>query len=99
MLSNPQSIDILLICETFLDEKTLDSFLTIKGFNAERKDRADKQEGGILIYLSENMSYKRRTDIEIGDIETIWVEVNFKNSKPILVCSAYRPPSSRREWI
>ena len=45
------------------------------------------------------MSYKRRTDIEIGDIETIWVEVKFKNSKPILLCSAYRPPSSRREWI
>ena len=101
MLSNPraQSIDILGICETFLNEKTPDSFLTIKGFNAERKDRTDVQGGGILIYLSENMSYKRRTYIEIGDIETIWVEVNFKNPKPILVCSAYRPPSPRREWI
>ena len=80
MLSNPQSIDILGICETFLDEKTLDSFLTIKGFNAERKDLAGKQGGGIFIYLSENISYKRRTDIEIGDIETIWVDVNFKYS-------------------
>ena len=65
MLSNPQSIDILGICETFLNEKTPDSFLTIKGFNAKRKD----------------------------------FNFNFKNSKPILACSAYRPPSSRREWI
>ena len=29
MLSNPQSIDILWICETFLNEKIPDSFLTI----------------------------------------------------------------------
>ena len=37
MLSNPQSIDILGICESFLDEATPDSFLTIKRFNAERR--------------------------------------------------------------
>ena len=34
-----------------------------------------------------------------GEIETIWLEVSLPNSKPILFCSAYRPPSATVAWI
>ena len=99
LLSNPESIDILGVCETFLNDKISSNVLSIKGYNMERRDRKDKKGGGILMYLSNEITYKRRDDLELGDIESIWIEVKFKYSKPILVCSAYRPPSSNREWI
>ena len=36
----------------------------------------------------------RRSDLETSDIESIWIEIMVNNSKPILCCSVYRPPSA-----
>ncbi|XP_062601257.1 angiopoietin-2-like, partial [Saccostrea cucullata] len=57
-----------------------------------------KAGGGILIYIASDITYKRRTDFEISNIETIWLEINLKNSKPIFHCSAYRSPSAPSCW-
>ncbi|XP_062612182.1 multiple epidermal growth factor-like domains protein 10 [Saccostrea cucullata] len=64
----------------------------------EGKDRTLRAGGGILTYISSDITYKRRTDFEISNIETIWLEINLKNSKPIFYCSAYRPPSAPSCW-
>ena len=32
-------------------------------------------------------------------IESIWIEISISNSKPILVCSVYRPPSAPCSWV
>ena len=39
------------------------------------------------------------SDIEISNIETLWTEISLPNSKPFLVCTVYRPPHSKSEWI
>ena len=54
--------------------------------------------GGNLIYLNNNMNYIRRKDIECNEIESVWVEIRLRNSKPFLLCSAYRPPPSNAIW-
>ena len=70
----------------------------------ERKDRAESGNststngGGILIYLSNHINYVRRHDLECSNIESIWIEIKIRNSKPFLLCSVYRPPSSPAEW-
>ena len=69
MLSDTKSIDILGICETFLDKKTPDSLSNIKGFATERRDRKDKQFGGIVVYIFDKLAHKRRKEIEIGNVE------------------------------
>ena len=64
------------------------------------KLRAIKNLNLNLLYLSNSISYKRRPDLEVGNnIESIWTEINYQNSKPILVCTAYRPLSAPRSWI
>ena len=40
------------------------------------------------------MNLKRRTDLEVSQIENIWVEVTLTNSKPFLIYSVYRPPNA-----
>ena len=69
-------------------------YYQIDGLNFERRDRDGRLGGDILVYISNQIPYKRRTDLEIGNgIETIWLKLVYPNIKPILVYSAYRPPS------
>ena len=82
--------------------KTLVTILHMAGFNFERKDRSvlrddllsTKRGGDVVVYFADYIRYKRRTDLESADIESIWLEINLKDTKPILISSAYRPPNS-----
>ena len=48
-----------------------------------------------IIYISNLINYKRRPNLELGNnIKSIWTEISYENSKPIIVCTAYRPPST-----
>ena len=51
------------------------------------------------MYISNILNYKRRHDLELDDIESIWIEISIPNSKPILVCSVYQPPSAPCSWV
>ena len=51
------------------------------------------------IYISENLSYIRRYDIECTNIESIWIQLNKSNKQQFLINIVYRPPSSTQAWI
>ena len=71
-MSNESSPHILGLCETFLRENNPDSQVSISGYNFFRKDRSETQEkhgGGLLFYFKESFKVKRRTDIEISNIQ------------------------------
>ena len=82
-------LDILGLCETFLDENIDGNILQMEGFNFERKDRAalrqgalnTKRGGGVAVYIADHIKYKRRNDFESSEIESIWLEVNLKKHK------------------
>lgn len=84
-----ESFHILCFSETHLDS-TVDSLsLNFDGFNEPiRKDRT-QNGGGVMVYLSSALKYKRRTDLENPLLETIWVEIKLK-SFDILLCCLYR---------
>ena len=42
---------------------------------------------------------KRKHNLELCDIESIWIEKSVPDSKPILVCSVNRPPSAPCSWV
>ena len=94
--------DIIGICDTFLNNGTSDNLLAIAGFDHIRKDRSETREktgGGLLLYFRNSINCKRRPEFEISNIETIWSEVTLPNSKPFLICTAYRPPNETSNWI
>ena len=94
--------DIFGMCETFLTNSVSDNQIAIDGFDLIRKDRSDTQNksgGGVLLYYRKSVNCKRRYELEVSKIETLWAEISLPNSKPFLVCTVYRPPSSNSEWI
>ncbi|MEW8545919.1 MAG: endonuclease/exonuclease/phosphatase family protein, partial [Candidatus Thiodiazotropha sp.] len=101
-MANEKGPDILGICETFLDKNVPDSQISIDGFEFIRKDRSDVQNktgGGVILFFRKSLNCKRRPELEISNIETIWAEVTLPNAKPFLVCSVYRPPNAPSDWI
>ena len=94
--------DIFGLCETFLDGTVSDGQVYINGFDFLRKDRSETQNksgGGLILYYKESLICKRRLELEISHIETLWCEFTLPNTKPFLVCTLYRPPSAQSEWI
>ena len=81
-LNEPNTIQILGLCETFLNDDILNNELQVKGFKFERKDRNNKHGGGLLVYIKNDLSYKRRLDLESVEIEYIWLELNSTHHFP-----------------
>ena len=83
------------IKETFLT----DAFLNIDGYNFYRRDRGVRHGGGIIVCILKKWNVQRRNDIEDANIETIWLEVSFPKTKPLLLCYIYRPPNAHVSWF
>ena len=76
--------------------------MAIAGYDHIRKDRSetrDKTGGGLILYFSNNINCKRRSEYEISNIETIWSKITLPNSKPFLICTAYRSPNETTNWV
>ena len=85
--------DIICVSETKLNEAFKTSDLEIDGYKVPiRKDRQVNNGGGLLIYVKNNISFKRRADLESDNIENIWLEINSLRNK-FLVGLFYRPPT------
>lgn len=98
-LTSKNSPDIVGIYETFLNNDITDECINISNFNIERKDRVGKKGGGVLVYISSKVPYKRRHDLETIYIESICIEITYSNIRPFILSFTYRPPHSNQEWI
>jgi exonuclease III len=88
---------IVALTETHLNSGIPDTKISIPGYNLFRNDR-DRNGGGVALYVSDQLQAKRRPDLEPPGIETIWVEIWYKNQK-LLVSSTYRPPTRDADRI
>jgi hypothetical protein len=64
------------LCETVLTEMVTHDMINIEGFTLERKDRCetrDKLGGGLVIYISNSLIHKRRKDLEVSNLERVWL--------------------------
>ena len=90
-LAHSTDASIIALSETWLDQSVTDNEISIDGYNITRNDRASTG-GGVCIYIKNNISYNRRTDLEKEDLEGVWIDICLKKTKPILICCLYRPP-------
>ena len=97
--SDVNQIQILGISETKLKDIHVDSFFEVAGYQKPfRRDRIQNGGGGLLVYVKNEVSCKRRPDLENEQLECIWLEVKPKKSKSFLVGQVYRPPNSSIVW-
>ncbi len=84
--------EYLIVCftETHLDDNICNENIKWPTFHDPiRKDR-NAFGGGIMIYVSKCLSFKRRYDLENPIHEAVWIEV-YLPQKSIILCTAYRP--------
>ena len=91
--------DILAFSETWLHPDIDTDNLLLEQYQVpERKDRNADNHGGVIIYIKEGIRYKRRADLEVRDLENIWIEVA-NNHKRILFGLFYRPPNANADYF
>ena len=84
--------DILALSETKLSMDILEGEFSIPNYKTIfRRDRRNRNGGGVLIMAKENLHAIPKPTIT-GDIETVWAEIQLPSAKPILIASCYRPP-------
>jgi len=91
ILLNQEKFDVFCVNETKIDSTVSDSDISIPGYISYRQDRT-LHGGGSIIYCSKNLQTKKNNRLSSKKFESVWVEVRFKKTKPIYVCSLYRPP-------
>ncbi len=93
-----QFYDVIVFTETWLNNTIQDNSLQIPNFSQlHRLDRQNRIGGGVAIYVRDSLTSKRRYDLEVTNLEAIWVEVKIK-SRTILIGGIYRPPNSKADY-
>ncbi|MCG8047745.1 MAG: endonuclease/exonuclease/phosphatase family protein, partial [Candidatus Thiodiazotropha endolucinida] len=104
MLNNSHNdIHILGLSETKLKDFHQDNYFCLDNYQLFRKDRVitrerTEQGGGIIVYVKNGIKVERRKDLEMNEIECVWVEVFPKNSHSFLVGTIYRHPNDGVQW-
>ena len=86
--------DILVFSESWLKPEITDEQIYIENFKPPfRNDRTGRIGGGVAIFVRDTITCKRRLDLEIRGLETVWIEI-LMNSNKVLLGGFYRPPNS-----
>ena len=95
LISEFSCFDVLSFTETWLNELYSSDDILFPSFQfPERKDRIGDRHGGVILYVKNNVVYKRRYDLELNRLENIWVEIKLSNSRNVLYGVFYRPPNA-----
>ena len=87
-----KQIHILCLNETRLSSLISDSEIAISGYSLVRNDR-NRHGGGVAIYISNNIHFNVRDDLNVTSKEVIWLSIKINHQKPFLLACLYRPPS------
>ena len=89
--------DVIAFSETWLSPDIQDDKIMFQNYQKPfRKDRQDDAYGGVIIYVKNNIPCKRRTDLEVDGVESVWLEIKLKN-KTVLFATFHRAPNSTSE--
>ena len=94
-----ETIDILIIAETKIDDTFPTSQFVIDGFMKPFRYDRNQNGGGLLIYVRERAPIKELTQYKApSDIECGMIEINLKKRKWLLLVM-YRPPSQPAQYF
>ena len=81
-----------------LDSSISNSEIHLSGYDVVRLDRKvnGRSGGGVCMYIRSNLNFRIREDLA-NDLEILIIEISNPRSKPFLVGTWYRPPSSSQQ--
>lgn len=82
------------VTETWLNDDSPLSMCNISDYEFVGNCRKSKRGGGVGFYIRKDISFKRRTDLDVNTdfLESIFIEIDNIGSS-VLICVMYRPPS------
>ena len=87
--------DIITVSETWLSPSVPDELIYLKNFHPPiRLDQQYNDNGGVAIYVREDLYCKPCPDLQVKFLEAVWVETKI-NHESLLVGSFYRNPRSQ----
>ena len=88
------------LSETRLDYRISDESFVIPNYSILRRDATYQGETGLALYVHRSIlpSTTRRTDLESSHVESLWVEINFSKSPPVLAGYVYRKATATYAW-
>ena len=94
-------VDALLLCETFLTEKTL-KLVNIPDYELISNNRRNAKGGGTAILICKNIPYRIRRDLvefQEKEAEMTYIEVSTRTGKSIVLGSLYRFPNTKESLL
>ena len=95
MLTREKAFDILAISESWLNSTVTNAEIGIDGYKLFRQDRLKKKGGGVCVYVRASFKTKALKELSVisaSGFQQLWLEIQHKKLKSILLCVAYRPP-------
>lgn len=84
--------------ESRLTDSISDDIISIPGYLPLRKDVKDKLQTGIIAYVHQSVNHKLLSNFDVYNIECLWIEVNLKGSKPIVIGFMYKNSAEHVDW-
>ena len=94
-----ENFDILSISETWVNTSVTNASVNIEGYNIYRLDLLRKKGGGVCVYVKGSSKVKTSKDLSwISDsgLHQLWLQIQHKHLKSVIVCVVYRPLDSER---
>lgn len=92
----------IVVTETWLNDNDNMEFYNIDGFKINFVHRTFGKGGGILIYINNEFSSLRIEHLcvsEEGYMESLALEVNYKNKKLFTIAGVYKPPQVNLQYF
>ena len=91
-------VDVLCVNETRLSSQITSEEVSIDGYSLYRNDR-NRRGGGVAIYVNNKYQCVHRDEFQCDSIESTWIEIGLRQSKPLIIGTIYRPPEEKVEYI
>ena len=89
---------IFCCAESHLNKNISDEQISISGYHIIRLDPCLKRQTGLIVYISNTITSKRLIHLEKHDVESIWIEISLKKTKPLVLAFIYRHPDELVNW-
>ena len=84
------------LSETHINNSTTKQLFEIPVYIFINKNKDFGTHGGVAVYIKDDIPFIRRTNLKINELECVWLEINFPNTKSFLISVWYRPSSTSK---
>ena len=79
ILLRKQHVVIAGTTESWLKDCIPDAVISIDGYNVIRNNRKGRQGGGVMLYIQNELPFKRWEECESDNLESLWITIRPKN--------------------